>query len=293
MVLPAVRAIAYFAVIMVNRILDVRPDGLSVFDKDARRLLLCVEYCSLTIAMVNKEDGRWLAVEVLQCAEEDTEDMDELMAQIRQHSTLFTYNELPVGIVVRTANSMPIPTVLKADARQLLTPMFGMQRADEVITEEVNADITVAAKTRSEWIGPLQDHFRTHQLHCSLAGMIRTALRSAAAFVFPVMHLSFSSSLVELVLVRQDELLLARCFRYDTVEDMNYHLLNSCRQLNISPAEVSLQVQGLVVEGSPLFDSLHRYFNDVRLQVADADKTAALADQVPAHYFTTLMMAST
>lgn len=277
---------------MVQRIVDIKTDGLSVFDTESRRLVLCLEYCSMTIAMVDKSNNHWVAVEVLQCSEEDMEEMDELMTNLKQQSALLNYNGLDTKMFVRTANAMPIPAELQDDARQLLQLQFGLQKQDIVIKEQVNDYMAVALKTNGDWLNPFSQLFPQATYHASLAWLIRQALSDSRMNALTVLQTVFCNGLVELVLVKNNKLLIAKCFRFNTVEDMNYQLLNICRQLNISPAEVAVTVQGLVIDGSPLHQSLLKYFAEVQFTNADVADWGSAFKTIPDHYFTALINAS-
>ena len=277
---------------MIQRIVDIKTDGLSVFDKESRRLVLCLEFCGITVALVDKSNGHWVAAEVLQCAEEDVEDMDELMQQFKQHSSLLNYTGMETKIFVRTANAMPIPAALQNDADLLLQMQFGLQKVAVVIKEQVNDEMAVVLKTNADWLESFTILFPQATIHSSLGWLIKHELSGNGTNIFPVLHTVFGNGLLELTLVKNHELLIAKCFPFQTVEDMNYHLLNICKQLNISPAEVAVKVQGLVAEGSPLHQSLLKYFAHVQFANAGTADWGIEFKTIPDHYFTALINAS-
>ncbi len=275
---------------MVQRIVDIKTDGLTVFEKETQRLILCLEYCCITIALANKSTNHWVAVEVLQCSEEDIENMDELMLVLQQHSLLLNYTELETKIFIRSAHAIVIPTKLQEDAKQLLQIQFGLQKLDIVIKEQVNSTMAVALKTKSGWLNPFSNLFSDATIHAFLTGLIKHTLEYSRTSALPVLQIVFSNGMVEIVLAKNNELHIAKCLRFSTVQDMNYELLNICKQLKVSPAEVVVIVQGLVNEGSPIHLSLLTYFAEVQFA------NTAIADwgfkNIPNHYFTSLIQAS-
>lgn len=277
---------------MVQRIVDIKTDGLAVFEKETRSLVLCLEYCGMTIALEDKATNHWVAVEVLQCSEEDIEDMDELMLLLKQHSTLLNYTGLETKIFIRTANAMAIPAEMIHDAKQLLQIQFGLQKQDIVIKEQVNSNIAVALKTNGDWVDPFFEIFPDASTHASLAGLIKQTLEDSRTNALPVLQTVFSNGIVEIALAKNNELLIAKCFRFSTVEDMNYQLLNICKQLQVSPAQVAVSVQGLVIEGSPLHHSLLKYFAEVQFANAAVTDWGVAFKTIPDHYFTSLIQAS-
>ena len=276
---------------MVQRIVDIKTDGLAVFDKETRSLILCLEYCGMTIALADKTNNHWLAVEVLHCSEEDMEDIDELMLLLKQHSTLLNFTGLETKIFIRTANAMAIPTGLQGDVKQLLQIQFGLQKQDVVIYEQVNSNLSVALKTNGHWVNPFFGIFPDATTHTSLAGLIKQTLEDSRTNALPVLQTVFSNGIVELALAKNNELLIAKCLRFSTVEDMNYQLLNICKQLQVSPAQVAVTVQGLVIEGSPLHQSLLKYFAEVQFASAAVTDWGVAFKTIPDHYFTSLIHA--
>ncbi|MEO7309616.1 MAG: DUF3822 family protein [Chitinophagaceae bacterium] len=274
---------------MVQRIVDIKTEGLSAFDKETRSLTVCLEYCSMVIALVDKNNKHWVSVEVLQCSEEDMEDIDELLVQLKQQSSLLNYSGLEAKIFIRTPNAIPVPSALAEDSKKLLQLQLGLQKTDIVINERVNDEITLALKTNGDWMEPFTGLFPGATFHTSLGGLINQTLNESRIHVSPILQTVFSNGLVEVVLAKNNQLLIAKCFRFNTVEDMNYQLLNICRQLNTSPAEVALRVQGLVAEGSPLHQSLLKYFADVQFTNAATADWGVQFKSIPDHYFTSLI----
>ncbi|MES2777798.1 MAG: DUF3822 family protein [Bacteroidota bacterium] len=277
---------------MVQRIVDIKTDGLAAFEKESRRLVFCLEFCSMIIAMVDKANEHWVAAEVLQCSEEDMEDMETLLRDLKQHSALLNYPGLDTKFYIRTPNAMPVPAALQDGAKALLQMQFGLLKQDVVIKDDVNHEMTVALKTNGDWLDPFTELFPQATIHSSLAWLIRQSLSESRTSIFALLQVVFSNGLVELVLAKNDKLLIAKCFRFNTVEDMNYQLLNICRQLDISPAEVAVKVQGLLAEGSPLHQSLPKYFADVQFSNADTTGWGVQFKTIPDHYFTSLIKAS-
>jgi len=277
---------------MVQRIVDIKTDGMAVFENESRRLILCLENCSMIAAMVDKSSNHWVAVEVLQCSEEDMEDTETLLQQLKQQSGLLQYTGLEIKIFIRTANAMPIPTALVSEATQLLHIQFGLQKKDMDITGQVNDEISVALKTNADWLSPFTQLFPQASLHTSLASLISQSLSESSSSDLPLLQLVFCHGLVELVLVKNNQLLMAKCFRFNAVEDMDYQLLNICRQLNIGTAEIAVKVQGLVAEGSPLHQSLLKYFADVQFAKPSTAGWGVAFKTIPDHYFTSLIHAT-
>lgn len=282
----------YFATNMIQRIVDIRTDGILAFNKETRQLIICLADYSITIALADKQNNHWISVEVLQFIKEDMRDIDELMQNLKQQSVLLNYTGMDVKFYICTSEVMAIPTHLENNVKELLQLQYGLKTSDLTITEFVNTEIIIALKANIDWISMFTNLFPHATLYSSLGTLVKQSLEDHQNNVLSTMQLVFCNNLIEIVVVKNDQLLIAKCFRYQMVEDMIYQLLNICKQLYINPSEVVIKVQGLIQNASPLYESLLKYFINVQLKDADTNEWGVLFKTIPAHYFTNLINAS-
>jgi hypothetical protein len=72
-------------------------------------------------------------------------------------------------------------------------------------------------------------------------------------------YLNDYSSYYDLVIVKQNKLLLANTFQYDTKEDFIYYLLFTAEQLQIDPSEFNLWLLGDISKNSDNFNIAYTY----------------------------------
>ncbi|WP_034886221.1 DUF3822 family protein [Gillisia sp. JM1] len=72
-------------------------------------------------------------------------------------------------------------------------------------------------------------------------------------------YLNDYSSYYDLVIVKQNKLLLANTFQYDTKEDFIYYLLFTAEQLQIDPSEFNLWLLGDISKDSDNFNIAYTY----------------------------------
>ena len=86
---------------------------------------------------------------------------------------------------------------------------------------------------------------------------------------------------------------LLQTFSYQTPEDASYYLLLICRQFNIQPSHITLNISGLIDTQSPLYSELTKYFEEVHYEgIPSTYGTNGILEEYPAHYFSPLLKMS-
>jgi hypothetical protein len=86
---------------------------------------------------------------------------------------------------------------------------------------------------------------------------------------------------------------LLQTFSYQTPEDTAYYLLLICKQFDIAPDKMVLNISGLIDEKSALYSELVKYFEEVHYEgVPDTYGTNGILNEYPAHYFSPLLKMS-
>jgi len=273
---------------MIQRIAEIKADDQLVFDQDNYRLIICLEHQGITLAVSNSE-RRWVAAEVLYCAAQDLENLPQLMEQLHQQSFLLAYNLLQTAIVLRTPNAVLVPKTLQAGTAAFIELHTSIQPGDKIVEDVISNKMLVALKADAQKLSLFTTQFPQASLHSSLASLVKYSMADADISGNAVMHLVFCNGLIEQTIIQNNQLLLARCFVCSGEEDMNYQLLNSCKQLHILPATVLVKVQGLIEAQSPLYAALEKYFANITFSTADTSTWDSIFKDVPPHYFTALI----
>jgi len=98
-----------------------------------------------------------------------------------------------------------------------------------------------------------------------------------------IIKIDFGVDEFELVVVKQNKLLLIERFEYTTPNDVLYQLLKICNEYSLSQYETQLAVSGLVDKDSALYKELYSYF----IKIDFNNATWSHADY-PTHFFTVL-----
>lgn len=78
----------------------------------------------------------------------------------------------------------------------------------------------------------------------------------------------------EIVVVKNQQLLLFNSFQYQTAEDFIYYVLFTCEQLQLNPEIISVQLLGNCTEEDPFFKIVYKYIRNC--QLLDVSNKAAI-----------------
>jgi hypothetical protein len=276
---------------MIQRTIDIKTTAMAAFEKESKRLLMCLEEDNLLIVLVNKQNGEWNDLENFVLTKEDWQNMSETLQHIKQQSSLINIKVPDTQLYFRTPAAILIPTALRANIKLFIQTQFGWQAPDEILTDELNNAMNVSLIIPEAQITAFRHILPQATWHSTLALLIKQAQHTDGKTLLPQLFLTLSNSLAETVFIKSDELLIARCYPYLTAENLLYHLLNSCNQLNVSPAEVFIKMQGIINEKDEVFGLLNQYFMHVELLVPSVQNTNEVFNELPTHYFTHLMTA--
>ena len=75
-----------------------------------------------------------------------------------------------------------------------------------------------------------------------------------------LIFIDFRTDEFSLVILKEKKLLLCQTFAYTNPDDVLYHLLKSCQQLNLSQKQAKIFLSGLIEKDSALYRELYKYF---------------------------------
>lgn len=124
-------------------------------------------------------------------------------------------------------------------------------------------------------------------VHQSHAWSLLSELLPAAGQQLQVL---FSSSRMTVVLSQDKQLQFIQQFIYTNGEDAAYHLLNLAERFGLDPQQLNLELGGMIDEKSSLYESLYKYFLNIRFRALPETPVCPDASQThPAHYFAHLI----
>ena len=94
---------------------------------------------------------------------------------------------------------------------------------------------------------------------------------------------------IKLILQNNGSLIFTQQYQIKSPENVVYHLLNCCKQHDLSPSEIKLNISGMISDDSNLYENIYNYFLNVTLQEHENHFSfVENFDQFPKHFFTHL-----
>lgn len=98
------------------------------------------------------------------------------------------------------------------------------------------------------------------------------------------LHVLFYFEKIIVVVFKDKKLQIVQSFIYKVSADVIYHLLNVCKQFELSNTLIA--VYGLIEKRSALYEEIHKYFSDIAFAELPANiNTGENFSDYPAHFF--------
>lgn len=246
---------------------------------------LAVEIGDGYIVLVAGADGRISGLEYF--TSEDT--LEETLNDISQLSSLIkqNYSETKVFYNLEEAVMVPVGLFNSSVASEFVDLAFG-NKADARVNVE-NIDVTPGIvnvyRSNENWQEIINRYFRVvtkKHLYTKLVEEVINANGSLRVIVYENAFI--------IAAVKNKQLKIVRSFGYSSDEDVLYHILNVCKQVDIDIESAMLHISGFVEKNSSLLQLLKKYIGHIQLVNASYnDMPSEEKDQYPHHYFTSFI----
>jgi hypothetical protein len=195
-------------------------------------------------------------VKVLNQMEELFKSEKELQQSIDEVVVLFS-NELYSFVPLELFKEEEASHYLKFNTKILKTDVV----AHDVIS---NLDLVNVFIPYTNINNYLFDKFGEFEFKHSISVLVQSVLNLPAENAAAI-YVNVFSGYYDLVVVKNNQLLMSNTFSYETREDFIYYLLFSAEQLQLDPEEFELYLLGNIDENSPLYDVCYTYIKNLKL----------------------------
>lgn len=170
-------------------------------------------------------------------------------------------------------------------AEDYLNLLYGENDQYELRHEDTGRGIVVAYRIHKqlhEMLTRLAVLYQPHHIYTSvLKELLDHRDKAGELLLVQIYH----SHLIAFVMKNQ-QLQLAQCFRYQTQEDILYHLVNLSEQFSFDKTQSHLSISGSFEQGAVLHQQLQSLFGLIGLDTADTSGIFQTVTDQPVHYFT-------
>ena len=143
----------------------------------------------------------------------------------------------------------------------------------------------------SEMIGLVLDKYPQARQVQYMSACLRGIFRSLTQDMNQLIKLYVLPSCFNLVVLKGEQLQIAKSFYYETPEDILYHLMNVVDKFGLDVTEAIVEVSGLLDSSSATWKELGKYFLNIKLE--DTPFLSGLNannSDLPSHYLTPFLL---
>jgi hypothetical protein len=216
-------------------------------------------------------------------------DWTDVFYELRAASQLLnrTYRDAHCYYNFEEAIIIPGQRFTATSAEDYLSLMYGESNRHDVKYDTIQAEAQMvnAYRIRKSINELMSRHFllyKPHHVYSRVLEDILTRNELADHFI----KLQFYSNHIIAAVVIRNQLQLIQSFRFETTDDILYHLANINRQFALNVSHSHLEISGMFEIGSALHLHLQSMFGLITLDGIEADGVFKTTNEYPAHYFT-------
>lgn len=157
-----------------------------------------------------------------------------------------------------------------------------------IFTDDVNNDIKLIYAVDESLKSTLDLIFPNHQLKHTVTVLAKLMLR-AEELIKENITIQIHSNYIEVIVKKEQKLVLANQFTITTNEDILYYVLFILEQYQLNPLTANLTIVGNIDVTSELMTSLKKYIKNVRLAVGNKTIIWSSINGMPQHFNYTLL----
>lgn len=260
----------------------------SIYSEDVQDCRLFIETGRQHLALwcSSVESNVVKAFELFGFTQEDGENFENLLYQVKQHSILFTLKATSVNLITEEEQVVCIPTIFFSNnsPENYLSLAHGPAEYTYISTEVLN-DITIVSGLPMQKMLAYKKYFPLNQVKQKYALLLKKYLKQPDNPGSRIYIIFYSDHFI-ITALKNDTLLLMQSREYQTAEDVLYIIMNTCTQNNLGLNETKISACGLIDENSGLYTSLSMYIENFEIEMVDGKIFDATGfNEYPTHYF--------
>ena len=254
---------------------------------------LCIEVGQYHIALtISNTTGDFVSLFELYTSKQKTDTpflesvlTSEKLEGIQFADVIFIHNQKEMVLVPSSMYNQDLNAVL-------IDTIHGDPMEYSISVDDVHQwELHNVFASSSEILGLVLDKYPQARQVQYMSACLRGIFRSLTEDMNQLIKLYVLPSCFNLVVLKGEQLQIAKSFYYETPEDIIYHLLNVVDKFGLDVTEAVVEVSGLLDSSSATWKELGKYFLNISLEKTpsfSADNTNT-AD-MPFHYFTPFLL---
>ncbi len=247
-------------------------------------LLVKLGIDSFSYAILNKESNKVVAVFD---AQELVDSAKKLIDRIKTDVYLgLVFKE--VKIAAYTENHIAIPSEFyERESVNLNTIFFpGAQSGKVHTTTHSNFGFTSIFSFSSLTEELINQSFEHSKKYAQYAALLKLAESNTDTAIL----IDFTVRSMNMLVIIEKKVVFQKCYEIENVEEFNYYLLLIANQLSINLNNTSVYLSGIIGQEDQKYECLKKYCSNIHfLDFVDSSLDQQVIDDMPAHYYTTLL----
>lgn len=278
---------------MLKPIFDICDETQVAGDQTQCRLLMEVNANAFSYVLLNLRGMRPIAIKYYQWNQYKTEVLEEVLHDIVEKDPFLSTNPDETFLVYNFPESNLVPERLfQMDSnKELMDLVYGNLEKNLVLSEKIpwwefhnvyRIPMEAHRLLQKKFSAGRYWHFYSLQLKCHKMFIAKEEDQFVKVFFYP--------EKIVVMIFKSGKLQLIQTFTYQDSKDIAYHLLNCCRQLNLSQEHTLFELSGLIEQNSTLYAELNKYFLHLHFEnIEDSIKMTDELKEFPRHYFSSLL----
>jgi len=258
---------------------------LQSFQKESLNLYLLIEGHSISTSIFNAANSVLFSIHTLTFGHTKIGNeisSAELAYFLNEFELLkHTYNHVSVQLLNRLFTLIP-HSYDGGNSKELLAFNLGLKEIKTAHTDLINNTISFVYTTDFELLSFIEKTFSASKINHAGATSIDLFLRLQTLKNSDV-FLNIHSSVLELIIKKDNDLLFYNIFKWDSNEDVLYFLLFTIEQFQLNQATARLIIAGNIATSNELFTLIKKYIKSVSFISSKA--ITKPSDQMPNHYY--------
>jgi len=254
---------------------------------------LCIEVGQFHIALtVSNASGELVNLFYLYTSKQKTDAAflksvlaTEKLAGIQFSDVIFIHNQKEMVLVPSSLYNQELDAVL-------IDTIHGDQMEYSISVDDVHQwELHNVFGSTTDMLELVLDKYpqarQVQYMSACLRGIFRTLTEDVSQWI----KLYILPSCFNLVILKEEQLQIAKSFYYETPEDILYHLLNVVDKYGLDTSKVILEVSGLLDSSSATWKELGKYFLNISMEkIPSFSERNAHNTELPSHYFTPFLL---
>jgi len=278
---------------MVKPAFQIEVQNITDEDLQQCRLLVEVNAHSFTYTLLNQRNMGPLVIKYFQLDQEKNKHLTDTLREILEGDPLLkrTVKETLLVYNFPESSLVPEPLFSMDTNKEIIDIVHGNLQKGLVLSEKIPWwELFNVYRISPDLHHLLQQQFTAGKYWHYYSLLLKSYKMFDSGSGQDCMKVVFYPDKMVALVVRQGKVHLMQTFHYQDARDVAYHLLNTCKQLDINPEEVRMIVGGLIDRQSILSEELYKYF--LQIDFEEIDESIKITDELkelPLHYFSSIL----